>query len=379
MSSRLIEDDVYTSIHVQEHLVECMRTKIGDEEITRQIPDASESEKKYLDENGIIMVGAEVKEGDILVGKVSPIANPEQSSEEKLLHAIFLDKAKAVRDTSLRVPAGGEGIVTKVIRLSVYKGDKLGDDVIDVVKLFVTQKRKIQVGDKMAGRHGNKGIVSKIARVEDMPYLEDGTPVDIILNPLGVPSRMNIGQVLETHLGFAARKMVFKYLLELCFANNVEHARSVFGLDEETAKRLFSVMKERMGELGISGLEEAKKLSQIEFSIILSRVGISSDELTIKVSTPVFSGVNNEDLVNIMKNADIDPDKNNGKSVLINGKTGEKFPNPITVGVIYMLKLDHMVDDKIHARSVGHYSKITQQPLGGKCQNGGQRFGEMEV
>lgn len=359
--------------------MECMRTKIGDEEITRQIPDASESEKKYLDENGVIMVGAEVKEGDILVGKVSPIANPEQSSEEKLLHAIFLDKAKAVRDTSLRVPAGGEGIVTKVIRLSVYKGDKLGDDVIDVVKLFVTQKRKIQVGDKMAGRHGNKGIVSKIARVEDMPYLENGTPVDIILNPLGVPSRMNIGQVLETHLGFAARKMVFKYLLELCFADNVNQAKSVFGLDEETAKRLFGVMKARLQELGVSGLDEAKKLGQIEFSIILSRVGISSDELTIKVATPVFSGVNNEDLVDIMKKADIDPDKNNGKSVLINGKTGEKFPNPITVGVIYMLKLDHMVDDKIHARSVGHYSKITQQPLGGKCQNGGQRFGEMEV
>lgn len=379
LSSRLIEEDIYTSVHIQQHVVECMRTKIGDEEITRQIPYVTDSEKKYLDENGIIMVGAEVKEGDILVGKTSPTAVTEQSSEEKLLQAIFSEKVKSVKDTSLRVPAGGGGIVAKIMRFSIYKNDKLNDDVIEVVKVFIVQKRKIQVGDKMAGRHGNKGIVSKIARKEDMPYLEDGTPVDIIVNPLGVPSRMNIGQVLETHLGFAARKMVFKQLLELCFAGDQESVSSVFGLDSETTERMFRVMKSHLEEIGVKTLAEAKEMSQVNFTIILSKLGMSVDDLNIRVSTPVFSGATHEDLVDIMKEAGIDPEENNGKFTLINGKTGEKFPKPITVGIIYMLKLDHMVDDKIHARSVGAYSKITQQPLGGKCQNGGQRFGEMEV
>ncbi|GCE63333.1 DNA-directed RNA polymerase subunit beta [Candidatus Mycoplasma haematohominis] len=379
LSSRLIEEDIYTSIHIQEHVVECMRTKIGDEEITRQIPYVTDSEKKYLDENGIIMVGAEVKEGDILVGKTSPTAVTEQTSEERLLQAIFSEKVKSVKDSSLRVPAGGGGIVTKIMRFSIYKNDKLNDDVIEVVKVFVVQKRKIQVGDKMAGRHGNKGIVSKIARREDMPYLEDGTPVDIIVNPLGVPSRMNIGQVLETHLGFAARKMVFKRLLELYFEGNKELASSVFGLDPETTDRLFKVMKDHLSEIGVKTLNDAKEMSQVNFTIILSKLGMSVDDLNIRISTPVFSGVTHKDLVDIMKEAEIDPATNNGKFTLINGRTGEKFAKPITVGVIYMLKLDHMVDDKIHARSVGAYSKITQQPLGGKCQNGGQRFGEMEV
>lgn len=379
LSSRLIEEDVYTSVHIQEHSIECMRTKIGDDEITRQIVGASDQEKKYLDEDGIIMIGAEVKEGDILVGKVSPLVTTEQTSEEKLLQAIFAEKVKSVRDTSLRVPSGGGGVVTKIMRLSIYKGDKLDDDVIEVVKVFITQKRKIQVGDKMAGRHGNKGIVSKIALREDMPYLEDGTPVDIILNPLGVPSRMNIGQVLETHLGFAARKLVFKKLLEFYFASNKELAMGLFGVDADTVDRLFKITKDYLDSKGIKSFEESKQLKNIDFSIILSRTGLKEDDLNIKVATPIFSGVNNEDLVSIMKDADIDPEKSNGKFTLIDGKTGEKFKHPITVGIIYMLKLDHMVDDKIYARSVGPYSKITQQPLGGKSQNGGQRFGEMEV
>lgn len=379
LSSRLVEEDVYTSVHVQVHEVECMRTKIGDEEITRTISHVSDNEKKYLDENGIIMVGAEVKEGDILVGKTSPISVTEQTSEEKLLQAIFSEKVRSVRDSSLRVPAGGGGIVTKIMRLSTYKGDKLDDDVIEVVKVFVAQKRKIQVGDKMAGRHGNKGIVSKIVRVEDMPYLEDGTPVDIILNPLGVPSRMNIGQVLETHLGFAARQMAFKTLLEMCFADKKDEAGRLFGLDEEVTNRVFSVLSGYLKELNVDSLEKALNLEPIHFSIVLSKLGMGVEDLILKVATPVFCGATGTDIENMMKSAGMDPAVNFGKFTLINGKTGEKFPKPITVGVMYMLKLDHMVDDKIHSRSVGSYSKITQQPLGGKCQNGGQRFGEMEV
>ncbi|AEG73774.1 DNA-directed RNA polymerase subunit beta [Mycoplasma haemofelis Ohio2] len=379
LSSRLIEEDVYTSVHIQEHTIECMRTKIGDDEITRQIPNTNDHEKRYLDEDGIIMVGAEVKEGDILVGKVSPLANTEQTSEEKLLQAIFSEKVKSVKDSSLRVPTGGAGVVTRIMRLSIYKGDKLDDDVIEVVKVFITQKRKIQVGDKMAGRHGNKGIISKIALREDMPYLEDGTPVDIVLNPLGVPSRMNIGQVLETHLGYAARRLSFKKLLEFKFNKDKESARSLFGLDENAVDKLFGVVEDYLSEKKISSYEEAKALKNIDFSIVLSKAGLKEDDLNIKVSTPIFCGVNNEDLVKIMQDADIDPSLSNGKFTLIDGKTGEKFPKPITCGIIYMLKLDHMVDDKIYARSVGPYSKITQQPLGGKCQNGGQRFGEMEV
>lgn len=370
---------MYTSVHVQVHEVECMRTKIGDEEITRTISHVPDNEKKYLDENGIIMVGAEVKEGDILVGKTSPISVTEQTSEEKLLQAIFSEKVRSVRDSSLRVPAGGGGIVTKIMRLSTYKGDKLDDDVIEVVKVFVAQKRKIQVGDKMAGRHGNKGIVSKIVRVEDMPYLEDGTPVDIILNPLGVPSRMNIGQVLETHLGFAARQMAFKTLLEMCFDNKKDEASRLFGLNEEVTNRVFSVLSGYLKELQVDSLEKAMKLEPIHFSIVLSKLGMGIEDLILKVATPVFCGATGTDIENMMKSAGMDPAVNFGKFTLINGKTGEKFPKPITVGVMYMLKLDHMVDDKIHSRSVGSYSKITQQPLGGKCQNGGQRFGEMEV
>ncbi|AHI53453.1 DNA-directed RNA polymerase subunit beta [Spiroplasma sabaudiense Ar-1343] len=304
VSERIVIDDRFTSIHIDEYTIEKRQTKQGPEEITREIPNISEASKKYLDESGIIAIGSEVKVGDILVGKVTPKSQTQLSPEDKLLHAIFGEKSRNVKDNSLRVPNGGEGIVQSIRRFSRADGYDLPADILEVIKVFVVQKRKIQEGDKMAGRHGNKGVISKILPVEDMPYMEDGTPVDIMLNPQGVPSRMNIGQVLEIHLGMAAEK------------------------------------------------------------------------LGIKVSTPVFEGLNDEELQDIMAEAGM---KNYGKVTLIDGRTGEAFDKPIAVGVMYMLKLSHMVDDKLHARNVGPYSLITQQPLGGKAQNGGQRFGEMEV
>ena len=304
MSERMQYDDVYTSVHIEEYDIECRETKLGPEEITRDIPNVSEAACRNLDSRGIVMVGAEVKEGDILVGKVTPKGQSEVSPEEKLLLAIFGEKSREVRDNSLKVPHGGAGIVHSV-RVFKRKDDhELAPGVNEVVKVYIVQKRKISEGDKMAGRHGNKGVISRINPVEDMPYLADGTPIDIMLNPFGVPSRMNIGQVLELHLGMAARK------------------------------------------------------------------------LNVKFATPVFDGVSNEDLRDIMKEAEVSPD---GKYVLYDGQTGEAYDERISVGVMYMIKLAHMVDDKLHARATGPYSLVTQQPLGGKAQNGGQRFGEMEV
>ncbi|WP_368486351.1 DNA-directed RNA polymerase subunit beta [Spiroplasma sp. DGKH1] len=303
VSERLVADDVFTSIHIEEYTIERRQTKQGAEEITREIPNISENARKFLDDDGLVIIGTEVKPGDILVGKVTPKGQTQLSPEDKLLQAIFGEKSKNVKDNSLRVPNGGEGIVQAIKRFPREKYE-LAADVLEVVKVYIVQKRKIQEGDKMAGRHGNKGVISKILPIEDMPHLEDGTPVDIMLNPLGVPSRMNIGQVLEIHLGMAA-----------------------------------------------------KKLGQ-------------------KVSTPVFDGMTNDELIELMDKAGM---KNFGKEILVDGRTGEKFDNPVSVGVMYMLKLSHMVDDKLHARNVGPYSLITQQPLGGKAQNGGQRFGEMEV
>ena len=304
MSERLVKDDVYTSIHIEEYELEARDTKLGPEEITRDIPGASGEALKNLDEDGIIKIGSEVKEDDILVGKVTAKGQAELTAEERLLHAIFGEKASEVRDTSLRVPNGGNGIVHDVKTFSRADGDELAPGVNEVVRIYIAQKRKISEGDKMAGRHGNKGVISKILPEEDMPYLPDGTPVDIMLNPLGVPSRMNIGQILEIHLGMAAKN------------------------------------------------------------------------LGIHVATPVFDGVKTSDLDEIMSEAGIDAD---GKTVLYDGRTGEAFDNRIAVGVMYMIKLAHMVDDKLHARSIGPYSLVTQQPLGGKAQFGGQRFGEMEV
>lgn len=304
LSERLVKEDVYTSIHIEDYDSEARDTKLGPEEITREIPNVGEDALKDLDENGIIRIGAEVHDGDILVGKVTPKGITELSAEERLLHAIFGEKAREVRDTSLKVPHGGGGVVQDVQVFTREAGDELAPGVNTLVRVYIVQKRKIQVGDKMSGRHGNKGTVAMVAPVEDMPYLPDGTPVDICLNPMGVPSRMNIGQLLEIHLGRAARA------------------------------------------------------------------------LGIHVATPVFDGASEDDVWDFVREAGVDSD---GKTVLYDGRTGEPFHNRVSVGVMYYLKLTHMVDDKIHARSIGPYSLVTQQPLGGKAQFGGQRFGEMEV
>ena len=304
MSERMVKEDIYTSIHIEAYDLECRETKLGAEEITRDVPNVGEEAKANLDEDGIIIAGAEVKEGDILVGKVTPKGQTEPTPEEKLLMAIFAEKTKDGKDSSLRVPHGGAGIVLKVKQYSRKNKDPLSPGVIKKVRVYIVQKRKISEGDKMSGRHGNKGVISKILPVEDMPFLPDGTPIDVMLSPMGVPSRMNIGQILEVHLGLACRK------------------------------------------------------------------------LGLRVATPVFDGISNKEISDLMDKAGIASD---GKSILYDGQTGERFPERISVGVQYMIKLVHMVDDKLHARATGPYSLVTQQPLGGKAQNGGQRFGEMEV
>lgn len=304
LSEKLVKEDVYTSIHIEEYECEARDTKLGPEEITRDIPNVGEDALRNLDERGIIRIGAEIKAGDILVGKVTPKGVTELTAEERLLHAIFGEKAREVRDTSLRVPHGTDGIVVDVNVFTRENGDELPPGVNQLVRVYIAQKRKISEGDKMAGRHGNKGVIARILPEEDMPFLPDGTPVEVVLNPLGVPSRMNIGQVLETHLGMAAKA------------------------------------------------------------------------LNLYMATPVFDGANEYDVMAALKEAGLDED---GKTVLYDGRTGEPFENRVTVGVMYMIKLAHMVDDKIHARSTGPYSLVTQQPLGGKAQFGGQRFGEMEV
>ncbi|MDC4184306.1 DNA-directed RNA polymerase subunit beta [Mycoplasma bradburyae] len=381
ISDRLFKEDVYTSINIDEYVIQCLRTKNGDEEITRDIPNVSESAKRYLDEEGIIMVGADVKEGDILVGKTSPKGQVESSPEEKLIQAILGDKVKQVRESSLKVPNGGDGIVAGIKRFSIANGDELDDDVLELVKVYVVQKRKIQIGDKVAGRHGNKGIISKIVPQEDMPHLEDGTPLDILLNPLGVPSRMNIGQIFELHLGYAARELAKKRLVEACFDTKLaDELHKIFGLEKSKTDTLIKILKQHMESVGVSDAKQAQdRVKTIDIDIALKQIGLTYDDLAFKIATPVFEGVNMDDLKAIMSEAGIDPIKTEGKFKLIDGRTGEPFEKPISIGIMYMLKLDHMVDDKIHARAVGPYSKITQQPLGGKSQNGGQRFGEMEV
>ena len=304
LNERLVKEDVYTSIHIEEYEIDARDTKLGPEEITRDIPNVGEDALKDLDERGIIRVGAEVHAGDILVGKVTPKGETDLTAEERLLRAIFGEKAREVRDTSLKVPHGESGIIVDAKVFTRENGDELGPGVNQVVRVYIAQRRKIQVGDKMAGRHGNKGVVSRVLPQEDMPFLPDGTPLDIVLNPLGVPSRMNIGQVLEVHLGYAAKTLGWK------------------------------------------------------------------------VATPIFDGATDKDISEALQLAGLDPE---GKSWLYDGRTGERFDNKVTVGYVYFLKLHHLVDDKIHARSTGPYSLVTQQPLGGKAQFGGQRFGEMEV
>src|SRR5438105_9590528 len=304
ISERLVRDDVFTSIHIEEFEVEARETKLGKEEITRDIPNVGEDSLRDLDEEGVIRIGAEVREGDILVGKITPKGETELTAEEKLLRAIFGEKAREVKDTSLRVPHGERG---KVIDVKVFDREshmELPAGVNKLVRVSIAQKRKLSEGDKMAGRHGNKGVVARIVPAEDMPFLPDGTPVDIILNPLGVPSRMNVGQVLETHLGWAAQVLGFT------------------------------------------------------------------------AASPVFDGASEAQIREQLRRAGLPED---GKITLYDGRTGEPFDRPVTVGAIYMMKLHHLVEDKIHARSTGPYSLVTQQPLGGKAQFGGQRFGEMEV
>ena len=336
ISEELVKNDVFTSIHVEEYECEARDTKLGPEEITRDIPNVSEDTLKDLDEQGIIRIGAEVHAGDILVGKVTPKGETELTAEERLLRAIFGEKAREVRDTSLRVPHGEQGIIIDVKKFTRENGDELSPGVNEVVRCVIAQKRKISVGDKMAGRHGNKGVVSRVLPQEDMPFLEDGTPLQIVLNPLGVPSRMNIGQVLEMHLGYAYRCLSLKTREQL--ENTI--------IDDNFRQNIIdSKSKAREGRF-------------------------------IKLATPVFDGAQDEDIKLAFKEAGLRPDF---KSVVYDGRTGEKFDNPVTVGVMYYLKLHHLVDDKIHARSTGPYSLVTQQPLGGKAQFGGQRFGEMEV
>ena len=304
LNEQLVKDDIFTSIHIEEYEIEARETKLGPEEITRDIPNVGEDSLRDLDERGIIRIGAEVGAGDILVGKVTPKGETELTAEERLLRAIFGEKAREVRDTSLKVPHGEYGIIVDVKVFTRANGDDMPPGVTQIVRCYIAQKRKISVGDKMAGRHGNKGVISRILPEEDMPFLPDGTPLQIVLNPLGVPSRMNIGQVLEVHLGYAAKALGWK------------------------------------------------------------------------IATPVFDGATEEDIVEALEKAGLDK---TGKTLLYDGRTGEPFDNPVTVGYMHYLKLAHLVDDKIHARSTGPYSLVTQQPLGGKAQFGGQRFGEMEV
>jgi DNA-directed RNA polymerase subunit beta len=334
LSQRLVQDDVLTSIHIEEYEVDAREIKLGVEEITRDLPNVSDSNLAKLDERGIIFVGAEVNPGDILVGKITPKGESELTPEERLLRAIFGEKAREVRDTSLKVPHGESGVVIDVKVFDRNEGDELQAQVNQLVRVYIAQKRKITAGDKLAGRHGNKGVIAKILPVEDMPFLEDGTPVDIVLNPLGVPSRMNIGQVLETHFGWVA-KTGWDIVGEPDWAKNIS-------------------TDHRSGEPGS------------------------------KLATPVFDGARESEVTGLLKSTRKSANgerliNEEGKARLFDGRSGEPFPGEITVGYKYVLKLHHLVDDKMHARSTGPYSMVTQQPLGGKAQFGGQRFGEMEV
>ena len=346
LNEDLVKADIYTSIHIEEYDCDARDTKLGKEEITREIPNVSEEALKDLDERGIIRIGAEVRPGDILVGKVTPKGETELTAEERLLRAIFGEKAREVRDSSLRVPHGEAGKIVSVKVFTRENGDELPPGVNEQVRVHIAQKRKISEGDKMAGRHGNKGVVSRIMAREDMPFLPSGEPVHIVLNPLGVPSRMNIGQILETHLGWAART------LGMQIANNAE------GLVEKLTKYGYDVDKYGMPK-----------------TVEIDKFGDKSIQ-AVQISVPVFDGAKEQDIADALELAGIDK---TAKTTLYDGRTGEPFDNKVTVGLTYMLKLHHLVDDKIHARSTGPYSLVTQQPLGGKAQFGGQRFGEMEV
>ncbi len=344
INERLVRDDVYTSIHIEEYETEARDTKLGPEDITRDIPNTGEDALANLDESGIIRIGAEVRSGDILVGKVTPKGETEMTPEERLLHAIFGEKAKEVRDTSLKVPHGAYGVVVNVEVFTKENSDELAPGVNKVVRCYIAQKRKLSVGDKMAGRHGNKGVVSRILPQEDMPFLPDGTPLDIVLNPLGVPSRMNIGQVLEVHLGLAARKLGYRVMTPVF---DGAHESDILEAFDTANEMTLAKAKEE-------AIEKAKRQAEEN--------GEKFDPDKVEFDPSKVFTINKT-----------------GKTILYDGRTGRQFDNPVTVGVMYYLKLHHLVDDKIHARSTGPYSLVTQQPLGGKAQFGGQRFGEMEV
>lgn len=475
LSENLLKRDIYTSIHIEEYQCDARDTKLGPEEVTRDIPNVAEDALTYLDAEGIISIGADVRPGDILVGKVTPKGETELTAEERLLRAIFGEKAREVRDTSLRVPHGEAGKIVDVKIFDRENNDELAPGVNKQVRVYIAQKRKISVGDKMSGRHGNKGVVSKIMRQEDMPYLPDGTPVDIVLNPLGVPSRMNIGQVLEAHLGMAVRKLgevISRETQNLArqiaagFSLELQRLCERHGKDYETALwkmrgDLSQVLKAQEPEIEKAYKVRGKVITRQVFKLIMSKAqdvleyvpgalreavsrgedlsrkmskysaqeqkaaleaaaeiaelsagyekmqsglaklkiklpdsAVFSDlqgklkalgyegllpEVSaggVKIATPVFDGAREQDIAQTMALAGLDA---SGKTILYDGRTGEAFENPVTVGVVYMLKLHHLVDDKIHARSTGPYSLVTQQPLGGKAQFGGQRFGEMEV
>ena len=386
ISDRLMKEDVFTSVHIEKHEVEARDTKLGPEEITRDIPNVGEESLRELDENGIIRVGAEVGPDDILVGKITPKGEAELSAEEKLLRAIFGEKAREVKDTSLRVPHGEWG---KVINVRIFTGDDLPAGVNQSVQVWVAQKRRVSVGDKLAGRHGNKGVVSIIAPAEDMPFLPDGTPVDVVLNPVGVPSRMNIGQVLETHLGWVARVLGFKALTPvfdgaddtaiedgLARAWLAQKAGAV-NLNPDGDKEPFRI-DEAKNWINSRGYDGEKVFNEgnpglareVCLRLWLEELGVASRDIAT------------QDLVTLSNKIGLE--KNNpppilGKVIMRDGFTGEPYDQPVTIGVIYMMKLNHLVEDKVHARSTGPYSLISQQPLGGKAQFGGQRFGEMEV
>jgi DNA-directed RNA polymerase subunit beta len=348
LSERLVKDDILSSIHIHEYEIDARSTKLGDEEITRDIPNRSEESLAQLDERGVVRIGAEVGSGDLLVGKVTPKGETELTAEEKLIRAIFKEKAREVRDTSLKVPHGEGGVVIDVKTFSRDAGDDLSPGVNELVRVYVAKKRKIAEGDKLAGRHGNKGVISRIVAEEDMPFLPDGRPVDIILNPLGVPSRMNIGQVLETHLGWAAAHGVFHENGERNAEVDWRHRRQIIngGNPSPVATPVFD---------GATPVDVDEALIEYTKQNADSPIQILVDEKRAEGR------------------------KCSGKVQLYNGRTGEPFEQKITVGYMYILKLLHLVDDKIHARSTGPYSLVTQQPLGGKAQFGGQRFGEMEV
>ena len=373
LNERLVRDDVYTSIHIEEYSQQARDTKLGPEEITREIPNVGEDALKYLDNDGIVLKGTEVRANDILVGKVTPKGEPELTPEERLLRAIFGEKAREVRDTSARMPHGQSGIVVDVKVFSREAGDELPPGVNKDVRVYVAQKRKISVGDKMAGRHGNKGVVSRILPPEDMPFLKDGTPLDIVLNPLGVPSRMNIGQVLEVHLGIAAKKLGWKIMTPVfdgATEKDITECMKLAGMYRDVLPNEFISNKNIFVE--VTDEEGKTDYEAVTFTE-------KTDDFGGKFYAPVYQDVERDDewvkeMIAEGKLKIVD-----GKSILYDGRTGERFDNPVTVGIMYYLKLHHLVDEKIHARSIGPYSLITQQPLGGKAQFGGQRFGEMEV